>query len=83
MTSPVVEVAGLQDAPALADLFFKAFKDDFFHTLFPRNELGRDYLIKAYEGFMLSDENNSQEARVWVARSEKGKLASGSILSHS
>ncbi|KAF9874388.1 GNAT family [Colletotrichum karsti] len=80
MTAPVVEVARLQDAPALAEVFFKGFNDEFFHTLFPRNEFGRDYMIKAYEGFMLSKQNNSQEGQVFVVRNEKGGVAASALI---
>lgn len=71
-TVPIVESARLEDAPAIAEVFFKAFNDDYFQTLFPQNMHGRDYMIKAYEGFMLSKQHGCQEGQVYVVRDQKG-----------
>ncbi|TDZ38706.1 hypothetical protein CTRI78_v010762 [Colletotrichum trifolii] len=71
-TSPVVEVARLEEASELAKVFLKCFNDDFFQTLFPHNAVGRTYMTKAYETFMLSKQNGSQEGQVFVVKNDKG-----------
>ncbi|KAI8274401.1 hypothetical protein K4K60_009710 [Colletotrichum sp. SAR11_57] len=80
MATPVVEAARIQDAPALAELFFKSFNDEFFQTLFPQNEFGRDYMTKAYEMFMRSKENHSQEGQVYVIRNDEGEVVASSLV---
>ncbi|KAK1976296.1 hypothetical protein LZ30DRAFT_785664 [Colletotrichum cereale] len=62
------------DAPSVADVFLKSFDSDFFQTLFPQNEYGRDYMTKASEQFMLSKQNGGQEAQVFVVRNEQVSL---------
>ncbi|TEA22607.1 hypothetical protein C8034_v002936 [Colletotrichum sidae] len=79
-TSPVVEVARLEEASKLAEVFLKCFNDDFFQTLFPQNAVGRTYMTKAYETFMLSKQNGSQEGQVFVVKNDKGEVAAGALL---
>lgn len=67
-----VEPARLEDAPVIAEIFFKSFNSDFFQTLFPQNEYGRAYITNAYKQFMLSKEHGSQEGQVAVVRNDKG-----------
>ncbi|KAK1596517.1 acyl-CoA N-acyltransferase [Colletotrichum navitas] len=76
----VVEYATLEDAPAVADIFLKSFNSDFFQTLFPQNEYGRDYMTKASEQFMLSKQNGSQEGQVFVVRNEQGMPVAASVI---
>lgn len=72
MKAVLVESARLEDAPALAEVFLKGFNDEYFQTLFPQNEHGREYITRAYETFMLSKERKSQEGQVFVVRNEQG-----------
>ncbi|KAK2001335.1 hypothetical protein LX36DRAFT_653398 [Colletotrichum falcatum] len=76
----IVERARLEDAPAVADIFLKSFNSDFFQTLFPQNEYGRDYMTKASEQFMLSKQNGSQEGQVFVVRNEHGMPVAASVI---
>ncbi|KAL0940220.1 GNAT family [Colletotrichum truncatum] len=80
MTTPVVEKAQLHDAAALTEVFLKGFNDEYFQTLFPQNEFGREYMIRAYEGFMLSKEHKSQEGQVFVVKNEKGEVVAGALV---
>ncbi|GJC91098.1 hypothetical protein ColLi_13936 [Colletotrichum liriopes] len=79
-TASDVEQARLEDAPAVADVFLKAFNSDFFQTLFPQNEHGRNYMTKACEQFMLSKQNGSQEGQVFVVRNEQGLPVAASLI---
>ncbi|KAK1535250.1 uncharacterized protein CCOS01_04002 [Colletotrichum costaricense] len=76
----VVEPARLEDAPAIAEIFFKSFKSDFFQALFPQNEYGRAYITDAYKQFMLSKEHGSQEGQVAVVRNEKGEPVATTLI---
>ncbi|EFQ31095.1 uncharacterized protein GLRG_06239 [Colletotrichum graminicola M1.001] len=75
-----VEHATLEDAPAVADIFLKSFNSDFFQTLFPQNQYGRDYMTEASEQFMLSKQNGSQEGQVFVVRNEQGMPVAASLI---
>ncbi|KAF6795943.1 GNAT family [Colletotrichum sojae] len=80
MKAVVVEHARLEDAPVLAELFLKGFNNEYFQTLFPQNEHGREYMTRAYETFMLSKERASQEGQVFVVRNEKGEPAASALI---
>ncbi|GKT52424.1 uncharacterized protein ColSpa_12605 [Colletotrichum spaethianum] len=76
----VVEQARLKDAPTVADIFLKSFNSDFFQTLFPQNEYGRDYMTEACKQFMHSKQNGGQEGRLFVVRNEQGVPVAASLI---
>ncbi|KAH8884965.1 hypothetical protein GQ53DRAFT_660700 [Thozetella sp. PMI_491] len=77
--SQTAEPATLADLPALVDIFYSGFNDDFFADIFPPTPEGREYIRQAYEGFIKS-EPGQQQSKVFVIRGSDVGIPISSII---
>ena len=70
--APTAEPATLEDVPALAEIFFSGFNDDFFQPIFPQTPQGRAFVEESYSSFIRSE--GPQKSQVFVSRDESGNL---------
>lgn len=72
--APVAEPATLDDVPAIAEIFFSGFNDDYFQPVFPQTLQGWTYIEEAYASFITGKEGR-QKSQVFVIRDETGTSA--------
>ena len=72
--APVAEPATLDDVPAIAEIFFSGFNDDYFQPVFPQTLQGCTYIEEAYASFITGKEGR-QKSQVFVIRDQTGTSA--------
>jgi hypothetical protein len=68
-----VAPATLADVPALADIFFSGFNDDFFQPIFPQTPEVRAYIEEGYSSWIVGKEGR-QKALVYVVKDNTGRF---------